>query len=460
MVVTIIEGNFVTTDNVFFGQIAIDTQTGLITRVAKSAGILEQRSLGQPNYIFPKEVLIFPGFGDIHVHAREDETGEQCYKEDYTTVNAAAIHGGVVHTSDMPNTKAPLITAAQLRWHQRRCSGYPVTMFHYVGIGPETRPLEKEEVAYKVFTGPSVGPLFFKNEEELRRTLQHYRRKRVSFHVEDFDILQENKNQPTHAARRPIKCVEKALEYVLKIIEDYELDAKLCHWPVGGKSFEMIAKHRARGYNTTLEVSPLHLYYDADMLKEKPERWPYVQMNPALQGKEHRLALIEALRNGFIQYLATDHAPHTIGEKFKQFKTKEQEALGMTPEEYYLHLQKENIEECRQLACLDGTSGTPQLDTYGLIATWLMREHGFTPQDIARVCAENPGIFVNQLHSGSGKFGRIEVGYYGSLTLLDTTKPTTVRREDLETKVQWSPFEKVTFPGSVAATFIKGIRYN
>ena len=455
----IIQGHIVNPEEVFFGQIAIDRQTGLITEVAKGAGLFEQRSIGNPMYIFSKDVLIFPGFGDIHIHAREDETGKQCYKEDYATVNAAAIQGGVVHTSDMPNTPAPLITSAQLHWHQHRCSGYPVAMFHYVGIGQETRPLE-ENVAYKVFTSHSVGTLFFRSEQELRNALQHYRKKRVSFHVEDFAILEERKVEPTHAERRPVACIEKALEYVLQIIEDYELEAKLCHWPVGGKSFDMIAKHRARGYNTTLEVSPLHLFYDADMLKEKPELWPYVQMNPALQGREHRLALIQALKSGFIQYLATDHAPHTLEEKFKQFKTEEQQRLGMTPEQYYKHLKETDIERCRELACLDGISGTPQLDTYGLIATWLMKEHGFAPQDIVRVCAENPGAFVNQLHTGPGKFGKIEPGYYGSLTLLDTTKQTTVRREDLKTKVGWSPFEGVTFPGSVAATFIKGIRYN
>lgn len=454
----IIEGHFVTTEEEFDGQIAIDKETGLITRVAKDAGIFTSRSIGNPNYIFPRPSLIFAGFGDIHIHAREDETGEQCYKENYDTVNAAALHGGVVHTSDMPNTKAPLTTAAQLRWHQHRCSNYPVTMFHYVGIGPETEPLE-EDVPYKVFTGPSIGQLFFKSEAELRNAIQKYRRKKVSFHVEDFDLLEENKEQDTHATRRPVACVEKALEYVLRIIEDYELEAKLCHWPVGGRSFAMVAEHRAKGYRTTLEVSPLHLYFDADMLKERPELWPYVQMNPALQGSEHRKALIEGVRNGFIQYVATDHAPHTLEEKFKQFKTEEQQRLGMTPEQYYLHLRKTNIDECRRLACLDGTSGTPQLDTYGLIATWLMKEQHFTPQNIARVCAENPGIFVNQFHEGPGKFGRIEPGYYGSLTILDPTKQTTVRREDLKTKVQWSPFEGIAFPGSVAATFIKGVRY-
>jgi hypothetical protein len=66
---------------------------------------------------FGDSCIVFPGMGDIHVHAREDETGEQCYKEDYDTCQAAAINGGLVHISVMPNTPAPLLTEHQLQWY-------------------------------------------------------------------------------------------------------------------------------------------------------------------------------------------------------------------------------------------------------------------------------------------------------------------------------------------------------
>jgi len=151
-----------------------------------------------------------------------------------------------------------------------------------------------------------------------------------------------------------------------------------------------------------------------------------LQMNPPLRGREDRLAMIEALRAGEIDYLATDHAPHSLEEKGK------------------------------------GTSGVPHLDTYGAFATWLMAEHGFTAKQIARVCGANPGRFVQPyLPKDYGKgFGRAEAGYVGSLTVLDLKTPYLVKRDSLKTKCGWSPFEGVTFPGRVRHTVVRGRVYS
>ena len=435
----LIQGRFINADEEFKGQIEIDKKTGLISRVGEE--------LGKPDFKFRNSQLIFPGMGDIHIHAREDETGKQNHKEEYSTAAQAAINGGVVHVIAMPNTPSPLTTLKQLEWHKKRTKKLPITVLNYVGIGPGTKPL-KQKVPYKVYTGPSVGQLFFRNENELRESLKNYKDQLVSFHVEDFEVLEANKDKPTHTERRPVECVEVALENVLDIIEKYNLKAKLCHWSTGKKSFEMIKKHRKKGFDTKIEVSPLHLYFDEDMLKEKPELWPYVQMNPALQSKEHRFELIKGLKEGFIDYLATDHAPHTLDEKFKNFGS----------ERVYLELKKEHLPECQRIACMDSVSGTPQLDTYSLICAWLMTEYHFKAKDIARVASFNPGQFVNQfLGKEFGKgFGRIEKGYQGSLTVIDLGVGTTVNRENLKTKVKWSPFEGITFSGSLKMLMIKG----
>ena len=87
-----------------------------------------------------------------------------------------------------------------------------------------------------------------------------------------------------------------------------------------------------------------------------------------------------------------------------------------------------------------------------------MREHGFTPGDISRVTAYNPGKFINQfLPSVYGKgFGKIERGYQGSLTVINMDKPVTVTRDELQTKARWSPLEGRTFPGSIEAVIIRG----
>jgi hypothetical protein len=101
-------------------------------------------------------------------------------------------------------------------------------------------------------------------------------------------------------------------------------------------------------------------------------------------------------------------------------------------------------------------SGQPHLDTYGLFVTWLLVEQGFTPQRVAAVCSANRGAFVNAFCEE--KHGRLARRYVGSLTVLDLHRPTTVRREDLRTLCGWSPFEGVTFPGSVAGVFVRGRR--
>jgi len=430
----IVEGVFVNSDRTFKGQIEIIN--GVIRNIGKN--------LGNADFSFDDNHLIFPGFGDVHIHAREDQTEIQNYKEDYDTVCKAAINGGVVHISAMPNTPQPLTSDKFLQWHRKRVSDMPITVINYAGIGPGTLPLETN-VPYKAYTGPSVGPLFFKNEEQLRQTLIHYKKKPISFHVEDYDLLEESKNNDTHDKRRPVECVLKALSYVLDLIEEFDIDAKLCHWNCADESFEMIKMHRSKGYKTKVEVSPLHLFFDTDLLEAKPELWPYLQMNPALQSKSHRLQLIEALREGFIDLVATDHAPHQLDEKFKNFGS----------EEEYKKLRDTNLDECIALSKKDGTSGTPQLDTFSLIMTWLIKEHNFTPEDIARIASENPGKFVNQFQDD--KFGRIEEGYTGSLTVLNTNKPTELTRDYIKSKARWSPFENITFPGSVAMTMHKGV---
>jgi dihydroorotase len=291
----------------------------------------------------------------------------------------------------------------------------------YAGIGPETSPLMRH-VPYKAFMGPSVGDLFFASREQLEGVIAKYRGKNVSFHCEDPAILLENTGVATHEQRRPASAEITATEFALYLIERYDLIGKLCHYSTKG-GLEKIAAARARGVRVTVEAAPLHLFFDDTMLTD--ENRLGLRVNPPLRGREDRLALIAALRDGLVDYLATDHAPHTLEEK------------------------------------MNGMSGAPQLDTYGAFATWLMAEHSFSAKDIARVCAYNPGSFVKEfLPEGFGKgFGVIEPGYVGSLTILDPDAPSVVRREEMKTKCGWSPFEGYTLPGRVTYTVLKGKVY-
>src|SRR5438552_18466435 len=84
-------------DGVKSGQIAVEH--GRIAAVGTG--------LGKPQHVFGDSCLIFAGMGDIHIHARQDVSGRDDYKETFATVAAAALHGGVVHVADMPNNPVP-----------------------------------------------------------------------------------------------------------------------------------------------------------------------------------------------------------------------------------------------------------------------------------------------------------------------------------------------------------------
>lgn len=384
-----IEGNFVNFDGFFYGRVELDKRTGRIKKITEP--------LGEADLLI-EHAFIFPGFGDVHVHAREDISGTQTYKEDFQTMSKAAAHGGVTFVADMPNNPVPPVDDASYKAKQALAELAPVKTVLYAGIGPSTKPLSMR-VPYKVFMGPSVGDLFFESFEQLENVIKKYSGCDISFHCENPEMIS--------GRDRPAEAETSAIEFALYLIKKYELQGKICHCSTS-EGVSLVSQAKQKGTAVTCEVTPHHLYFDNTSL----------QVNPPLRAQKDRLALIEALREGIIDYLATDHAPHTKEEKEQ------------------------------------GISGMPHLDTYGAFATWLRREHGFTPQDIARVCSYNPGQFVNQFLPE--QYGKVEKGYVGSFTIIDPDSRTVVQRKDLQTKCGWSPFEGVEFPGSVQYTIHKG----
>ncbi len=443
----------------FRGVIEIDS-SGLIKSLSKPS------KSKKADHVFGPECLIFPGFGDVHIHAREDETGKQVYKEEYKTAADAALHGGVVHVCAMPNTPNPVVSKERFDWHRKRIAelAHDVSILNYVGIDSSTTPLGKPgEHFYKLYFGKSVGDLTVTYGSELDVILSRYKGHNISFHVEYEPIILASAGGKTHSDRRPVEAVNEGLRILLPLIEKYKIRAKLCHWSTGGESFEMIREYRKRGCDIVLEVSPLHLLFDTAMTDINPELWTKIQMNPAIQAPEHRAALIKGLREGFIQFLATDHAPHTEEEKFSAFAKFKSDFTGKTNKEI-AQIVRESDKDTYLNTCTENNhSGAPWLDTYALVCTWLISEYGFTTQDIARVAAYYPGTFVNthlkrqfpRQNFGKG-FGEIKKGFVGSLTVLNLKQKTIVIREELKSKCGWSALEERTMPGAVEAVFVRG----
>lgn len=403
-----IEGTIVNIDSQSRGRIEIGND-GLISSVGKETGNAD---------VVLKDELIFPGFIDLHVHARECVDHSWDYKEDFTTAGAAAINGGVVAFADMPNNPVPPLDDKTYDEKYQLTKKSAVDILLYAGITPSSNPL-KQKVPYKVYMTKSTGDLFFQSREQLEPVIQKYRGQNISFHCEDPIILDANKDKPTHSQKRPPEAEVSAIDIALGLIEKYQLTAKICHCSTL-EGVQKIIAAKKRGLPVTVEITPHHLYFDEGSLS--PEKKLELQINPPVRNNpQDRLKLIEFLKNGDIDYLATDHSPHTAEDKTK------------------------------------GATGMPHLDTYGPFVTWLMKEHGFTPAEVSRVCSFNPGQFMNTFMNV--KYGKIEQGYAGSLTVLDMNRPITINKSILKTKCAWSPFEGVTFPGRVIYTIVRGKVY-
>ena len=402
-------------------QIRFDEISGLITEVGDLKVPRDQL-----DFYFDDDCLLFAGMGDVHIHAREDVSGKNNYKEDFRSAFEAMKNGGVTHAGDMPNNPVPPVDNASYEAKFRLGSCIHHHIWFYAGIGPDTRPLTYS-VPYKVYMGPSIGELYFKDLQTLDETLSHYVGQTVSFHCEDPEVLESHKDQEHHHLKRPSLAEAIATRDALKMIEKYKLKGKLCHYSTK-EGLDLIRAARARGVNVSIEVTPQHLYFDMEHLEK--DLWKSFQMNPPIRMESDKSALLSALKNGEIQFLATDHAPHTKEEKEK------------------------------------GISGLTGLDTYAGFVTWLLSQ-GLSPQMISQVTSENPGDFHNQflatwkMLSGDGEryglgLGYLIPGYRASFTVINTVKEKKVMAEDLKTKVQHNPFIGITFPGRLESLFIGG----
>lgn len=422
----VIEGILVSAEKVERAQIVICDQSGLIKEVGQ-LGISRSRV----DYYYGDDLLIFAGMGDVHIHAREDVSGQHNYKEDFLSVSQAALNGGVTAVCDMPNNPVPPIDESSYKAKLDKAIGKSkIPMILYAGIGPATMPLPFC-VPYKAYMGPSIGELFFTDQAQLEESLVNYSDQYVSFHCEDPEILENSKKCSTHFSRRPRQAEIIATKFALHLIEKYNLKGKLCHYSVK-EGLPLIKKAKERGLNVLTEVTPQHLYFSQEEL-EGPKDMLRLQMNPPIRKDDDRIALLKSLKKGEIDFLATDHAPHTLEEK------------------------------------MAGTSGLTGLDTYGPFVTWLIVTQGVDPKIVAKICCENPGKFMqpfietyhrlrpDTLSWGDG-LGSIKTGFCANLTVLNLKTPTVIKAENLKTKVAHSPFEGVTFPGKVEATFLFGVQ--
>lgn len=364
---------------------------------------------------------LMPGVIDDQVHFREPGL---THKEDLATASHACAAGGVTTYLEMPNTVPNAITVERVREKERLATEKSLVDFgFYIGATVDNvAELAKatQIPGIKIFIGSSTGDLLVDEQEALEQIFAKSTLP-ICAHCEDETTVRASAARLAgttdirdHSRIRDVNAAVIATTRSIDLAQRHRHRFHVLHVSTAAE-IPLIA---AAGEMITAEVCPHHLFFNVDDYARLGSR---IQMNPSIKEASDNAALFEALQNGHIQVMATDHAPHTLEEKAKPYP---QSPSGLPAVENFLALMLDQVNR--------GRFTLPQL------ASWMSDAP-------ARVW----GIV--------GK-GRIEPGYDADLVLVDLHQARTVRDDQQHTKSRWSPWHGQTLAGWPLVTWVRGRR--
>lgn len=268
--------------------------------------------------VISKKYIIVPGLCDVHVHFREPGFS---YKETIASGSAAAAHGGYTAVCTMPNLDPVPDSAEHLQVQLdaiKRGAAIKVLPYGAITVGEKGEKLaDMEAMSDKVcaFSDDGKG---VQNDEMMREAMTAAKRlgKIIAAHCEDNSLLfggyiHDGEYARMHGHRGISSASEyKQIERDLRLAEETGCAYHVCHISTK-ESVELIRQAKARGVDVTCETAPHYLVLcDEDMQEDGR-----FKMNPPLRSREDKKALIEGIKDGTIDMIATDHAPHSAEEK-------------------------------------------------------------------------------------------------------------------------------------------------
>ncbi|HOK23398.1 MAG TPA: dihydroorotase [Candidatus Hydrothermia bacterium] len=270
--------------------------------------------------------FLIPGLVDMHAHLREP--GDE-YKEDIRTGTMAAIHGGYVALVSMPNTNPPCDNRSVVEYILRRSKEEGNA--DVFPCGTITKRRQGEELA-ELADMAEGGAIAFSDDGSwvqssgvMRRALEYSKffGGIIISHPEDRTLTVRGvANESPFTIKLGLRGMPEEAE-TIAIFRDIELarltKGRLHIAHVSSKgNIELIKLAKASGLNVTAEVTPHHLIFDEESLSNYD---PVYKVNPPLRTRDDRHALLEALKDGVIDIIATDHAPHADFEKMDEFNS-------------------------------------------------------------------------------------------------------------------------------------------
>jgi len=384
--------------------------------------------------------LILPAGIDAHVHFREPGLVK---KEDFYNGSLCAALGGISCVLDMPNTKPPVVSISNLEDKvsiaKRRSHvdfGFFALPTSSMNLG-SIEALSKLAIGFKIFMAGASKDLMVKDENELHRLIEMIAKtgKIISIHAEDEDMIEENKkglipkNLQDHNKIRSEDAELSAIKKILNINSKYNAKIHFAHLS-SAKSVELLRSIKkevslsnslsniTKISNISSEVTPHHLFLTENFsMPSRPSKPGFGKVNPPLRKPTDRESLYNALLDGTIDILASDHAPHTIEEKEDEFER--------VP------------------------SGMPGVETSLPMFLSILKHNYIELPKLVQIFSTRPAEIF-----GLNK-GKIEVGYDADLIVIDMHDEEKIKSSRVHYKCGWTPFENF-FAIYPEYTFVRG----
>jgi len=343
-----------------------------------------------------QEKIAVPGFIDPHVHFRVPGLS---HKEDWHTGSAAAAHGGITTVLDMPNTNPPTISVESLAAKRSMVAG---NSFVNYGFHFGTTGKNREEIArasnipsVKLFLNPSTGKMM-------------------------LDKISAIRDSFAAAPRMTVHAEGDMVDLALEMAFETGTDLYLCHISTK-EEIRAIREAKRKAAAITgdkiriyCEVTPHHLFLTEESFRKEQG---FCFMKPALKTREDQQVLWQAVRDGTVDTIGSDHAPHTVAEK----KAKPWPA------------------------------GVPGVETTIPLLLNEVHQERLTIPRIVALCSGNPARFFHLKNKGE-----LKIGEDGDVTVLDLELTGKIDEKRLLTKCGWSPFKNRTLQGWPVMTIVRG----
>ncbi|MBQ4874951.1 MAG: dihydroorotase [Rickettsiaceae bacterium H1] len=369
-----------------------------------------------------KGKLLMPGIVDLHVHFREP--GQE-HKETIESGSKSAAKGGVTTVVCQPNTNPPIDNTVILGYIKYKAneSAY-VNIESYASVTTCNNNLTEMELLYEEGAlGFTDDGLPISNSFLMKQALKYSEKLKVPIAQHAEDLLLSNGgciNEGKISSKLSVRGISNISESVIVARDLLLLDVVGGHYHIlhisTKEALELVKKAKEQGLNVTCEVTPHHFTLNE---QEVLNYNTYAKMNPPLRSEEDRLAMVEGLKSGLIDCIATDHAPHEIEAKNTSLETA---AFGIVGLETILPLSLE-LYHTKKMSLMDVISNL----TY------------------------KPAKIINK-HN----IGILEKGASADLVLVDLDHEWVIDVNKFESKSKNSPFNGRKVKGKVLRTVVWG----